>query len=299
MRSLGSPPVRTFAATAALLCAVGAPWPFSALLSAQKRIAERAADYVAEYQRELTAIVADEEYVQDVRSQIPAVPGAARSRSTTGEVFFIFTARPRGWMAIRDVQTVDGEAARERTDVRQILLTLPVTQVGEQMRSYNARYNIGRITRNINEPTLALLSLDQDHRSRFRFATKKREDIDGHALIWLAFQERETPTLIRSVEGRPVFMKGELLVEMANGRIWQSRLTATVQGITVELATQYRFEERLGLMLPILFRELYEQGKPAAQARMQTPGSSPPHEQIACEAKYSNFRRFEVFSRIR
>ena len=243
--------------------------------------------------------MADEAYVQDVRSQIPAVPGAPRSRSTTGEVFFIFTERPRGWMAIRDVQTVDGAAERERTDVREVLRTLPVTQVGEQMRSHNARYNIGRLTRNINEPTLALLSLDQAHRSRFRFATKKREDVDGHALIWLAFQERERPTLIRSVEGRPVFMKGELLVEMANGRIWQSRLTATVERINVELTTEYRFDQRLGLMLPIVFRELYEQGTPAAQARRQAPGGPPLYEQIACEAKYSNFRRFEVFSRIR
>jgi hypothetical protein len=273
--------------------------PSSAPVSAQKGIAERAAAYVAEYQRQLTAIVADEQYVQDIRSQVPADAGAPRARSTTGEVFFIFTAPSRGWMAIRDVQTVDGGAAPERTNVREILRTLPVTQVGEQMASYNARYNIGRITRNFNEPTLALLSLDEAHRSRFRFDTKKRADEDGHASIWLAFQEKERPTLIRSVQGRPVFMKGELLVEIANGRIWRSRLTASVDGITVELATEYRFDERLGLMLPIVFRELYEKGKPAAGARTRTPGTSVVYEQIACEAKYSNFRRFEVFSRIR
>jgi hypothetical protein len=283
----------------ALICTLGGLLPFPAAVSAQKAIAERAADYVAGYQRELAAIVADEEYVQDIRRQVPQDPGAPRFRSTTGEVFFIFTAPSRGWMAIRDVRTVDGAPVPERTDVRAILATLPVTQVGEQMRSYNARYNIGRITRNINEPTLALLSLDEAHRSRFRFDTKKREDVDGHALIWLAFQEKERPTLIRSLQGRPVFMKGELLVEMANGRIWESRLTATVEGTSVELVTTYRFDERLGLMLPIVFRELYEQGKGAAKARMQEPGTSLESEQIACEAKYSNFRRFEVFSRIR
>jgi hypothetical protein len=271
--------------------------PSPAAVSAQKGIAERAAAYVADYQRQLTAIVADEQYVQNIGSQVPPDPDAPRSRSTTGEVFFIFTAPSRGWMAIRDVQTVDGTAASERTDVREILRTLPVGQVGEQMASYNARYNIGRITRNFNEPTLALLSLDEAHRSRFRFDTKKREDVDGHALIWLAFQEKERPTLIRSVQGRPVFLKGELLVEIANGRIWQSRLTASVDGINVELATEYAFDERLGLMLPIVFREFYEKGKAAAQARTQPPAVL--YERIACEAKYSNFRRFEVFSRIR
>ena len=55
----------------------------------------------------------------------------------------------------------------------------------------------------------------------------------------------------------------------------------------------------LALMLPIVFRERYEHGKAAAQARIQQPGASLEYELIACEAKYSNFRRFEVFSRIR
>jgi hypothetical protein len=282
----------------ALLCALGILPLSPESLSAQKAIAQRAADYVADYQRELIAIVADEEYGQDIRSQVPEDPGAPRSRTTTGEVFFIFTAPSRGWMAIRDVRTVDGAAAPERTDVRAILATLPVTEVGERMRSYNARYNIGRITRNINEPTLALLSLDEAHRSRFRFETKNRAEVDGHALIWLAFQEKDRPTLIRSLQGRPVFMKGELLVEIANGRIWESRLTATVEATSVELVTKYRFDERLALMVPIVFRELYEQGK-AAKARGQAQGTSLEYEQIACEAKYSNFRRFDVFSRIR
>jgi hypothetical protein len=265
---------------------------------AQKAVAQRAADYVASYQRELTAIVADEAYVQDIRGQFPEDPGAPRSRSTDGEVFFIFTAASRGWMAIRDVRTVDGAPAPERTDVRAILATLPATEVGERMRSYNARYNIGRIVRTINEPTLALLSLDEGHRSRFRFEPKNREDVDGHALIWLGFEEKERPTLIRSLQGRPVFMKGALLVEIANGRIWESRLTAAIEGTSVELVTRYRFDERLDLMLPILFRELYEQGKVGKEPR-KTPGTGAEYEQIACEANYSNFRRFEVFSRIR
>lgn len=294
----GFPLVRTVARHIALVCAVAILPLLPAGVSAQKAIAQRAADYVASYQRELIAIVADEAYVQDIRSQIPEDPGAPRSRSTAGEVFFIFTAPSRGWMAIRDVQTVDGAPAPERTDVRAILATLPPREVGERMRSYNARYNIGRIVRTINEPTLALLSLDEGHRSRFRFETKNREEVDGHALIWLAFEEKERPTLIRSLQGRPVFMKGELLVEIANGRIWESRLTATVEGTAVELVTKYRFDQRLGLMLPIVFRELYEQGK-AARTRGKTTDTSAEYEQIACEATYSNFRRFEVLSRIR
>src|SRR5687767_11824919 len=114
----------------------------------RKNVQRLAAEYVAAYQQQLTAIVADEAYVQQVRRD--AQDAGLRSRSTTGEVFFIFSAPGRGWMAIRDVQTVDGAPAAERADVRQILRTLPAAQVGDRMRSYNARFNIGRITRNIN-----------------------------------------------------------------------------------------------------------------------------------------------------
>ncbi len=271
--------------------------PGSAPKRPKKTIEQLAAEYVAGYQRQLTAIVADENYAQEIRAQLPPEPGASRSRSTAGEVFFIFTAPAQGWMAIRDVQVVDGVPTAERTDVREILRTLAPTQVAERMKSYNARFNIGRITRDINEPTLALLSLDKSHRSRFRFATRKREDHDGRALVWLGFQEKDTPTLIRGLDGRPVFIKGELLVELDNGRIWQSRLSASVDRISVELSTDYRFDERLGLMLPVVFRERYERG--TARVRAEQAARELPYEEIACEASYSNFRRFEVSARVR
>jgi hypothetical protein len=252
-----------------------------------KAVVQRAADYVATYQEELTAIVADETYTQEVRRNLEE-PGA-RSRTTTGEVFFTFTTAGRGWMAIRDVLTIDGAPAPEPANVREILRTLPAAHVGDRMRSYNAQFNIGRITRNINEPTLALLSLDAGHRPRFRFSSKAREVRDGRDMVWLAFQERERPTLIRGIDGGSIYVKGELLVEAANGRIWQSRLTATVDRIEVELKTEYRLDERLGLMLPVVFREHYRRNRMAAAD----------YEEIDCAASYSNFRRFEVSARVR
>ena len=265
---------------------VSAGEPGSAPKKPKKTIEQLAAEYVAGYQQELTAIVADEQYTQQVRRDLQE-PGV-RFRSTSGDVFFIFTAAGRGWMAIRDVLTVDGVPAPERTHVREILRTLRASEVGDRMRSYNARFNIGRITRNINEPTLALLSLDAGHRSRFRFSAKDREIRGGRELVRLQFQERDRPTLIRGIGGTPVFVKGELLVEASNGRIWESRLTATVDRIDVELKTEYSLDERLGLMVPAVFRERYEREKEVAD-----------FEEIDCEASYSNFRRFEVSARLR
>ena len=258
-----------------------------------KAIERLAAEYVSGYQQELTAIVADERYTQQVKGELQE-PGV-RFRSTSGEVFFIFTAA-RGWMAIRDVLTVDGVPAPERTHVREILRTLPAMEVGARMRSYNARFNIGPVVRDINEPTLALLSLDAGHRARFRFSAKDREVRGGRELVRLRFQERDRPTLIRGIGGgTPVFMKGELLVEASNGRIWESRLTATVDRIDVELTTEYSLDERLGLMVPAVFRERYLRERERDEREKEVAD----FEEIHCEASYSNFRRFEVSARLR
>jgi hypothetical protein len=257
-----------------------------------------AAAYVDDYQKQLTAIVADETYRQAIRGQDPEDEGAPRARTTRGEVFFMFAAAEREWMAIRDVREVDGAPVSGGADVRETLRTLAPGLVAERMKAYNARYNIGRVVRNINEPTLALLVLDGTHRARFKFKDGKPRVAGGRELVPLSFRERERPTLIRSRTGSPIYTSGELLVEAGSGRIWQSTLDASVDAIRVRLTTEYAFDERLQLLLPTVFRERYEQGKPpsgsASSGKRQVP-----YELIEAEGEYSNFRRFEVLSRVR
>jgi hypothetical protein len=258
-----------------------------------------AASYVDEYQKQLAAIVADEVYVQEIRAQDPPEEGAPRSRTLRGEVFFLFAAAEREWMAIRDVKEVDGVPLTGTRDVRATLRTLPAAQVADRMKSYNARYNIGRITRDINEPTLALLVLDATHRDRFKFKADKPRQAGDRRLVPLSFKERERPTLIRSTAGKPIYTSGELLVEPENGRIWQSTLNASVDAIKVQLTTEYSFDERLGLLLPTVFRERYEQGTVTSSRGSARSTTTPDHEVVVAEGRYSNFRRFEVLSRIR
>ena len=258
-----------------------------------------AASYVDDYQKQLTAIVADEVYVQEIRAQLPAEEGAPRSRTIRGEVFFLFAAAEREWMAIRDAREVDGVALTGTTDVRATLRTLPAAQVADRMKRYNARYNIGRIVRDINEPTLALLVLDATHRSRFRFKADKPRQVGDRRLVPLSFKERERPTLIRTTAGKPIYTSGELMVEPESGRIWQSTLNASVDAIKVQLTTEYAFDERLGLLLPAVFRENYEQGKMVTSSGSGRSVTPIEHEVVVTEGRYSNFRRFEVLSRIR
>jgi hypothetical protein len=265
--------------------------------SARVDLQQLAASYVDDYQKQLAAIVADEVYVQEIRAQVPVEEGAPRSRTLRGEVFFLFAAAEREWMAIRDVKEVDGVPLTGTTDVRATLRTLPASQVADRMKSYNARYNIGRITRDINEPTLALLVLDATHRSRFTFKAAKPRQSGDRQLVPLSFKERERPTLIRTTAGKPIYTSGELLVEPESGRIWQSTLNVSVDAIKVALTTDYAFDARLGLLLPSVFRERYEGSSTLRKSGNPTPPAD--HEVVVAEGRYSNFRRFEVLSRIR
>ena len=67
----------------------------------------------------------------------------------------------------------------------------------------NGRYNIGKILRTFNEPTLALLFLDDRYRSRFKFQHRDDQTLpapNGRARVY-RFVERDKPTVIRTVRG--------------------------------------------------------------------------------------------------
>jgi hypothetical protein len=247
-----------------------------------------AASYVAEYQRQLTSVIADETYTQTIVDQVPHDSQTARRRTLRGEVFFMFAAATRDWMTIRDVLAVDGHAVAERPDLPDALRTLPPREVAARFKTYNARFNLGRTFRNFNEPTLGLLVLDEEHRRRFSFDRANVKTAGGETLVTLKFRERESPTLIRDLERGRVFSRGELLVEAGSGRVRRTTLTANQPGVELTLTTAYAPDARLGMWVPATFRESYEYSPRRGE-----------REVIECEATYTNYRRFETSVRIK
>jgi hypothetical protein len=259
---------------------------------------DRAAAYVKAYQAELTSILADEGYTQRIVDQIPLVQGMPRARTTRSELFFMFAPGGEAWMAIRDVIDVDGHAVANRPDLREALRLLPAGDVARKFKDYNSRFNLGRTYRNFNEPTLSLLVLDDEHRSRFSFDRKKVERSGGTVLVTLAFRERERPTLIRDLKQGSVFSRGELTVEADTGRSRRAVLSAKIGPVSLELTTTFVHDPRLGIWVPATFRERYEYGVASNDAKARLD-SGADYEQILCEATYSNYRRFETSVRIK
>jgi hypothetical protein len=254
-----------------------------------------AAAYVKDYQRALTAILADEDYLQQVVTQTPRDQSMPRARRLQSEVFFMFAPASGDWMAMRDVVSMDGTAVVERPNLREALRTLPPVEVARTFKSYNSRFNLGRASRNFNEPTLSLLLLDDRYRPHVRFTRKGVQKARDGTWVTIAFTEVNGPhTLIRDLSQGPAVSKGEFDVEAATGRVRRARMVTAIGVMTAELTTTYIPAERLGMWVPATFSERYQSGRKveiAPDPRINLPVT---YEEVRGLAKYSNYRRFEV-----
>jgi hypothetical protein len=143
---------------------------------------------------------------------------------------------------------------------------------------------------------LSLLVLDAKHRERFSFKRRRVQHDSDAVLVTLTFVEKKTPTLIRGLTGGRLFSTGEMVVEAGTGRVRRAVLRLETDNVNVELATSYSPQKRLDMWVPAVFRERYEHatGKGSKDAE-----SGVEREQVVCEARYSNFRRFETDVRIK
>src|ERR1700683_2858216 len=258
----------------------------SALAGAPRQAAPRLDDivaalhhYVHDYEDTLTLIVADESYLQRVYSPAAKVPVRA-TRQTTSEVFFAFTPTSKEWLAVRDVESVDGQAVTNRPDVASLLASTPAKEVASTLKTYNSRYNVGGVYRNFNEPTLSLELFDLVHHENLAFELKRLDAGSGVLLATLGFRERGAPPLIVDLDQHPVQSSGEVTVETATGRVRKILLKSPIDEVISELETTYRHDPKLDLWLPVEFVEHYT--------------AAGVDEEIVCRATYTNFRRFEV-----
>src|SRR5579862_1063078 len=136
-----------------------------------KTVLERAGVYVAEFQRQLSGIVAEERYVQEVKPPAAAAARDADRRDLRSD-FLLVRAADGQYVGFRDVFEVDGRAIRDRRERLSALFLAPSASARAQITgilSESARYNIGDVERNVNAPTLALMFLLSNNRDRFKF----------------------------------------------------------------------------------------------------------------------------------
>ena len=258
----------------------------------EKALTALAAKYVAGYEKEFAFLIADEHYTQ---ARINASGRTVQTRVLRSELFLTYLPADGEWIAVRDVMEVDGVPVTQREDLRAFLSQKDQLHgLTSRLVARNAQYNIGSVTRNFNEPTLPLLLLEEKRISPVKF-DRKRVERDGAAtLATLAFEERGSGTLVSERQG-PVPAKGEFVLDVSTGAITRTLFLLKRPGVDVRLETTYVKDDKLDLWLPSVFTERYVSGAFTIGSRSVIRD----RETIECEARYANYRRFEVTARIK
>jgi hypothetical protein len=302
-RAAGGRVKRLLAQWVAVAAAVWAAAPaVAADEPALATVLARAAAYVADFHRQLSSIVAEEQYVQNV---FPSAGRDTWSRDGGGPVHRVLKSdllllKPPGgdaWMTFRDVFDVNGEPVRDRTErLSQLFLrrTPSTDAMIRRILDESARYNIGDIRRNVNTPTYPLLFLEAENASRFKFkvtsdrrpGTEPAHTPAGGAFhvsteVWvIAYQETAAGTMIRTDGQRDLPAKGRFWIEPASGRVLMSELVAGNRRLRATIDVSYQSEPILGLLVPIEMREWYDNMKTRSH--------------IEAVATYGKFRQFQV-----
>ena len=78
-----------------------------------------------------------------------------------------------------------------------------------------------------------------------------------------------------------------MIVDAATGRIERTMIRLENEDIVAALSTEYTLDDKLKLWVPAVFSEAY------------TGRVGGVREMIRCEARYTNYRRFEVTGRVK
>jgi hypothetical protein len=286
----------------ALLFCVAA-LPASAQEPSLAVVLERAAAYVAEFHRQLSGVVTEEQYVQDLR--LPPVatvrgggaPGVAH-RALLSDLLLVKPIGADRYVEFRDVYAVDGKALRERSQRLLDLFIAPSAQTSEQagrILAESARYNIGDVERNVNTPVFPLSFLTAENQPRSTFSRSKNRATKTNAEssadgafrvsteVWaIEFAEQQRDTLIKTGRGQDLDLpaRGRFWIEPATGRVLMSELRVEDVMVHATINVSYQSEALLGLLVPIEMRERYEN---------KTKGSW-----VDGRATYGRFRQFQV-----
>ena len=257
-------------------------------------LVKRLHEYLARSESDLSAVVAEETYTQIATRWVigDGYPNSMRKkRVLKSDVILIRLPGGGPWLGFREIREVDGSPISNSAERLTDILIDPTIEAVERARRLafeSARLNLGD-PRTINMPTLPLELLHPRHLGRFRFSAAGRRQFtvtcDG-----LRFQERQTPTLVRSPQGHNVRTEGIAWVDARTGEPYRVEVTLKPEADKVSekfdqsrLVVDFHRHPEFGLMLPYRMTETFSVGRSVGQGT----------------ATYGNYRRFQTAARLK
>ena len=263
----------------------------------------RAGEYVVEYGKIFSNVVAQEDYQQEYWN------GLVRARrDSRADLVFVTLPGALSWAAFRDVYEVDGHKVRDRSARLEKLFAGPAADAGASraraILAESSRFNLGPVVRSVNIPTLALLFLDPANQGRFRFERKGRRTVGGVETVELELVERVRPTLVRGGGKDNAPVKGRVAIDPDSGAVLRTDVEYDFGSDSrdarrqkrARIVTEYARDAKLGVLVPVEMSESYELPWEAAGGStiLDDVRDSTGNVTIKATARYSGYRRFEV-----
>lgn len=260
-------------------------------------VLDRLSEYLSVYEKQLTAITADERYEQRVAlpgydARSPALRALrSRARQLDSEMAFVrLPGDAAAWAGFRDVRWVDGKRV-EGSGIRLTEVLAGGANAFEQaaaMTAASSKYNLGA-PRTINMPTVPLEVLHPRHRAQFSYRLAGSERVRGIKTVRVEFAEMLSPTVIRTPDGGNLASAGTAWIDPGTGQLWramvvwnQGPVDPTPAPNDTRVTVEFAVDRRLQTMVPIEMREVFYVPEGRGQAL----------------ATYRNFKRFETGARI-
>jgi hypothetical protein len=234
----------------------------------------KTATYVAQFVDQFSNVVAEETLLQE--TTIPR-----RKRAIRSDFLLVRYPGDAQWYAFRDVAEVDGKPVRDKEERLTRLFLEPAASAirrARELQEAGSRYNLLDIG-TLNNPLTVVAFLQDQYRERFRFTLAGLDKKVGPTVRQVQFQEFRLPTLIKGNGNQDVQSRGLVWIEEDTGRVVKTELRIGSRSSPISIITEYKFDEALGINVPVAMKDWYPDGATGA---------------IRGEATYGRFRRFQV-----
>lgn len=290
---------RLLAAALAAAILAGAPAPAAAQVDEGfNTMLARAVRYVLAYESDFALLVADEQYVQEIRR--PPNPGTNLSRNNPGggmqangpvstvelksDYVLVQMGDGGGWMPFRDVKEVKGGKVKKHEDDRleKLFVRRDPDRFEEAMKimAESSKFNLGPVARTINIPTLAMMFLHPAVNERFRFKDEGEEMVGPRLVRRVSFREEVKPTLIKTSRGRDLPLSGHVWFEQGTGAIVKTDMFAMDPVVQASVTVFFQKDDGESIWLPSRMEEYYK-------AALSV-------DEIFATATYSNHRKLQI-----
>lgn len=245
-------------------------------------VLERVSDYLGVFEKDYARLIADERYRQTLK-QKRVQRLTDRTETQIREIRSDILAAPdtgSRWLSFRDVYSVNGSPVRDRdTRLEKLFAGAGANRFVEARRiaDEGARFNLGTLSRNINQPSMPLTFITRENRARSAFRIARHETVLGVDTVVINFEETARPTLVKSGP-RDAPATGSFWIEPTTGRVLKASVTIASNLFDMDMRVIFGFVEKLKMWVPV------EMSDTASNAI----------ETVTGLAVYTNYRRFDT-----